>query len=111
MHLEVMFIEAKKALQSGAADCNQQLLFHGTGTEGVEGIPKNGFRLPAWSEDNMFGQGVYFATDSSKSAQNLYTKGSNCLLLCDVLMGTTCTVPGLEAKHPLAKHVQKSSKG
>ncbi len=35
----------------------------------------------------MFGQGIYFATDSSKSGQEIYTKGSHKLLLCDVLIG------------------------
>lgn len=37
----------------------------------------------------MFGKGLYFATDSSKSAQNVYTKGSEKLLLCNVLLGKT----------------------
>ncbi|KAJ1495014.1 hypothetical protein T484DRAFT_2272450 [Baffinella frigidus] len=76
--LERRFLEAKMRLQSGVADdrCGTQHLFHGTGVEGVEGIPKSGFRLPGKSEDNMFGQGVYFATDSSKSAQSMYTKTS-----------------------------------
>ena len=45
--------------------------FHGTGREGVEGIPKTGFRLP--NSPGMFGKGVYFATDSSKSSQEIYS--------------------------------------
>ena len=40
----------------------------------------------------MFGQGIYFATDSSKSGQEIYTKGSQKLLLCDVLTGKCKTV-------------------
>jgi len=63
--------------------------FHGTGKEGNENIPKDGFRLPGppphGTRGGMYGQGIYFATDSSKSAQEIYTKGSNKLLLCDVL--------------------------
>ena len=35
----------------------------------------------------MYGQGIYFATDSSKSAQKIYTKGSQKLLLCQVILG------------------------
>lgn len=35
----------------------------------------------------MYGQGIYFATDSSKSAREIYTQGSNKLLLCNVLIG------------------------
>ena len=62
--------------------------FHGTGEDGVQNICfGNGFRLPDISKNNMFGQGVYFASDSSKSAQKIYTKDSNKLLLCNVLLG------------------------
>jgi len=109
--LEEKFLAAKLRLKSGVLDPKMQSLFHGTGPEGVEGIPKTGFRLPAWSEDNMFGQAVYFATDSSKSFQHIYTKGSGCLLLCDVLLGNSCQIAGLETSHPLNGHVKKSSKG
>ena len=35
----------------------------------------------------MYGRGIYFATNSSKSAQEIYTKQSNTLLLCKVLLG------------------------
>ena len=59
--------------------------FHGTDNAGVEGITTNGFRLPEAA--GMYGAGVYFATDSSKSAQERYTKGSKKLLLCKVLLG------------------------
>ena len=58
----------------------------------------------------MFGQGAYFATDASKSAQDIYTKGSSCLILCDVLLGKACEVAGLESRHPLHKHVKMSKK-
>jgi len=109
--LESAFLEAKKGLKSGAVNCNLQRLFHGTGAEGVEGIPRTGFRLPARSEENMFGMAVYFATDSSKSFQSMYTKGSGCLLLCDVLLGNACEIAGLGSWHPLTTHVKKSSKG
>ncbi|KAJ1488912.1 hypothetical protein T484DRAFT_1781991 [Baffinella frigidus] len=110
--LEKLFLEAKMRLRSGVADdrCGMMQLFHGTGVEGVKGIPLNGFRLPGKSEDNMFGQGVYFATDSSKSAQSMYTKDSRCLILCDVLLGKTCAVEALKQQHPLSKHVKTSSK-
>ena len=32
---------------------------------------------------------MYLATDSSKSAQEIYTKGSKKLLLCDVFLGNS----------------------
>ncbi|XP_028414049.1 uncharacterized protein LOC114537109 [Dendronephthya gigantea] len=40
----------------------------------------------------MYGQGIYFATDSSKSAREIYTKGSQKLLLCQVILGKSMTV-------------------
>lgn len=55
------------------------LLYTGTTKEAIEGILTQGFRLP--NHDNgMYGKGVYFASDSSKSAQKIYTKGRNCNL-------------------------------
>jgi hypothetical protein len=90
-----------------------KFLFHGTSVEGVNGITANGFRLPERNEDNMFGSGVYFATDSTKSAQELYTKDSKMLLLCEVRIGKSCCVEGLALtapKHPLSVHVKTSSR-
>ena len=63
------------------------LKFHGTSIEGVQGITKNGFRLP--TNPGMYGKGIYLATDSSKSAQEIYTKGSKRLLLCHVFLGNS----------------------
>ncbi|KAI5066362.1 hypothetical protein GOP47_0018986 [Adiantum capillus-veneris] len=83
--LQLNFLQA----QRDSIDVLQptQLLFHGTNDEGIKGITTDGFRLPPPHKNNMFGRGVYFATDSSKSAHQLYTKGSNKLLLCEVLIG------------------------
>ena len=61
------------------------MLFHGTSVEAAENIIAKGFKLPKTA--GMFGKGIYFATDSSKSAQDMYTKGSNLLLLCEVNLG------------------------
>ena len=69
--------------------------FHGTDDNGVKGITKDGFRMPdpnpPPSKRGMYGQGIYFATDSSKSAQAIYTKGSQKLLLCQVILGKSKT--------------------
>ena len=65
------------------------LKFHGTSADAVDSIVKDGFRI---GSAGMYGAGVYFATDSSKSAQRLYTKGSNQLLLCEILLGRSKTV-------------------
>jgi hypothetical protein len=106
--LEVEWLEARLKLHDPSQPAEQ--LFHGTSAEGVEGITQHGFRLPPRTSANMFGQGVYFATDSTKSAQELYTKGSRRLLLCDVLMGRACTVEALDARrypdHPLGRFMK-----
>jgi hypothetical protein len=41
----------------------------------------------------------------------MYTKGSNELIFCDVLLGHVCEVPGLTAQQALSKYVKKSKKG
>uniref|UniRef100_A0A1I8JQJ4 PARP catalytic domain-containing protein n=1 Tax=Macrostomum lignano TaxID=282301 RepID=A0A1I8JQJ4_9PLAT len=49
--------------------------------------------LPSLPQNpGMFGAGIYFASDASKSAQELYTKGSRTLLLCEVLLGRSLRV-------------------
>ena len=47
--------------------------FHGTSKDAIDRIIKDGFLMP--KSPGMFGTGIYFATDSSKSAQEIYTKG------------------------------------
>eukprot|EP00052_Salpingoeca_macrocollata_P028388 m.274677 g.274677 ORF g.274677 m.274677 type:complete len:966 (+) comp22858_c1_seq4:1359-4256(+) len=106
--LEKKWLEARKKLR--APETSPQLLFHGTGA--AQKIAQSGFQLPKPSDRNMFGQGVYFATDSSKSAQPMYTKGSNELLLCDVLLGKMCTMAGLvNPEGPLAEHIKPGHQG
>ena len=110
--LEEKFLAAKASkLCCPSRDCVVMQLFHGTGLAGVQGIPETGFQLPERSKKKMFGQGIYFATDSSKSAQQMYTKGSNCLLLCDVLLGRSCCVKGVPSDHPLKRHVKSAASG
>ena len=68
-----------------------QRKFHGTTADAAESIVKTGFRLPSPKPGRppMFGQGVYFASNSSKSAQTIYTKTSKhaTLLVCNVYLG------------------------
>lgn len=82
-------------------------LFHGTSADAARLIAESGFNLPARKPDNMFGQGIYLATDSSKSAQEIYTKGTNTVILCDVLLGKYCTIKGLTTQHPLRSFVKR----
>lgn len=93
--LQLKFVETQRDLIWPMAPT--QLLFHGTSDDGIQGIVEKGFQLPSVDKRNMFGQGIYFATDSSKSAQKIYTKGSNKLLLCEVLLGRTLMVQRAQA--------------
>ena len=51
--LEEKFLRAKMDLKSGALYPNMQQLWHGSGVQGVDGIPRSGFRIPDWSDSNM----------------------------------------------------------
>eukprot|EP00961_Rhodomonas_salina_P294831 3934898-Rhodomonas_salina.1 len=82
------FCEVAKDLQDPT---NKALKFHGCDANAAASIMDEGFRLPSHNR-NMYGKGVYFASDSSKSAQDIYTKGSNMLLVCEVLLGKPWTV-------------------
>ena len=99
-NLEKRFVAA----QSKCSGKYIALKFHGTGKEGVEKIPQEGFKiLSSARRPPMFGHGIYFATDSSKSAQDIYTKGSNKLLLCEVLLGNAKTVLSADPSLTLEK--------
>ena len=88
--LEQNWLEARSGLFDPVRDDERK--FHGTDDEAIKNICfGEGFRLPAESNNNMFGQGIYFASNSSKSAQDKYLKGSNKLLLCKVLLGKSLT--------------------
>ena len=82
------------------------LKFHGTSIAGVQGITKEGFRLP--TSPGMYGKGIYLATDSSKSAQKIYTKGSNTLLLCDVFLGNSYQFQGSNDRNKFCHDEQVS---
>ena len=88
LELEIGWLEAKTKLFDPTR-CD--LKFHGTTVEACNNIIKSGFKLPS-ATGQMFGPGIYFASDSSKSAQEVYTKGSNMLLVCEVLLGKAKTV-------------------
>ena len=77
--LEKQF-ETRKSKQF---DARTVMKFHGTSLASLYHIISEGFKIPASA--GMFGKGIYFATDSSKSAQ--YTGSSHKLLFCEVLVG------------------------
>ncbi|PAA77479.1 hypothetical protein BOX15_Mlig023173g1 [Macrostomum lignano] len=73
-------------------NCSPELLIHGTSGSSAESIIKDGFRI---GSKGMFGAGIYFATDTTKSAQYCKESGVKTLLLCEVVLGKTmlCKAP------------------
>ena len=47
----------------------------------------------------------------TKSANPLYTKGSNRLLVCDTLLGKACAIEGWSKDFPLKMHMKTSTTG
>lgn len=92
--------EAYKA-EKNISGSGVKLLYHGTKTENVYSIMKTGLCLNpnASVTGKMFGQGIYFASDSRKSANyadikgSIWRKGSSndvgVLLVCSVALGNT----------------------
>jgi len=70
---------------------NRQLLWHGTRVENIVGILSSSFMLNpnAQITGKMFGNGIYFANSSSKSANYVHTnsEGVGFMLLCEVALG------------------------
>ena len=97
----------KKKFEAAKTRCSGRytaLKFHGTGDEGIKNIPKEGFWDPKQhSKTGMFGKGIYFSTNSSKSGQYVYTKGSNKILVCEVLLGKSKVVQGSDSSLTLEK--------
>ena len=96
LSLEIKFQKRKLILNGIQTESK----FHGTAAADM--IVEKGFRLPKPNKQ-MYGPGIYFASDSSKSAQEMYTKGSNTLLLCDVLLGRSLTVTSAQPDITLQK--------
>ena len=70
-------------------------VYHGTGEDSLLSICKNGFdpdhassRGGGNSVDapKMFGQGLYLASNATKSSQMRYTKGCDKLLVCECVL-------------------------
>ena len=109
LELERKFEAAKSRASGDYIDTK----FHGTSDDGVKGIVRKGFKMPEANprppkKRGMYGQGIYFATDSSKSARSIYTKGSQKLLLCQVILGNSMTVD--KADNTLNKKKLQSNK-
>jgi hypothetical protein len=96
-----------KAFKAAPGAFNRLELWHGTKYGFVTSILHAGFQLPS-HKLGMFGAGLYFAKDSSKSWQYSLKHGSNVIILCNVALGTPKQVLGADheicLKSLLPKH-------
>lgn len=70
-------------------NANEKYLWHGTSYNSIKIIIKDGFDERVCSLNGMFGAGIYFAEDSSKSDQYIesHSDGYSYILLCRVMLG------------------------
>lgn len=69
---------------------NRQLIWHGSGMANYVGILSTGLRINAGNvvkTGSMFGNGLYFANCSTKSAQYMRATDVGIMLLCEVALG------------------------
>lgn len=69
---------------------NRQLLWHGSGIANYVGILSTGLRINPGNvlkTGSMFGNGLYFANCSTKSAQYMRATDVGIMLLCEVALG------------------------
>jgi poly [ADP-ribose] polymerase len=98
--------------ETGKVIGNVQELWHGTRAGNLLSILKSGFVIPAANAAHctgrMFGNGVYFSDQSTKSLNYAYgywqgTREDNCFMfLCDVAMGKSYTPKSYAEKLPMA---------
>lgn len=120
-HLDVKRVFAVEVGQMHRAFANEgckvgnvQELWHGTKASNLLSILKSGFYIPPtnapYVTGRMFGNGVYFSDQSTKSLNYAYgywdgKRQDNCFMfLCDVAMGKSYTPPGPSSNLPMPGH-------
>jgi len=81
---------------------NNRLLFHGTASKNLRHILGQGLKVPvSYTNGWMFGRGIYFADQSTKSGQYCYSQSGNlkAMFVCDVKLGKSET-PRMAVKEP-----------
>jgi len=74
---------------------NEVFLWHGTGSTAMETILRRGFdERVASVSGNLYGSGLYFASQSCKSLQYASRGTERCLILCRVLLGNVFYATG-----------------
>lgn len=75
---------------------NIKIKFHGTKVESAAQILEKGFVIP--EKAGVYGRGIYFATDSTKSAIYTHKKKLGILLVCEVALGQIWTLDSRNKK-------------
>mmetsp|Transcript_125158 Transcript_125158/g.279213 ORF Transcript_125158/g.279213 Transcript_125158/m.279213 type:complete len:782 (-) Transcript_125158:165-2510(-) len=74
-------------------DLNERLVFHGTTKDKLPAILKGGFD-ERFAATGLYGDGVYFAEESCKSAQYCKDVGERCMILARVVLGSPSIATG-----------------
>lgn len=94
--LHVQYLAKKTQLQKQNPGLeNERILWHGTAPGAIENINNYGFNRSYCGKNGIaYGDGVYFAVDSSYPLSRLYSPpdsaGRRYLYLCNVLVGHSC---------------------
>ena len=105
--------DTKEAWIKAGKDLNEQELWHGTKKQNIISIMKNGMIIPPANASHctgrMFGSGLYFSDQSTKSLNYAYgwwsgTRDNNCyMFLSKVLMGKSYTPKGWSGCNSIPK--------
>jgi len=73
-----------------SAAANTHYLLHGTDSQNLESIARNGLKMQYSRATGTFGQGIYFTESSCKAKQygdGTTSGGKGCILICRVVLG------------------------
>jgi len=84
--LRLAYEKRKQELENNGCPSDEIYAFHGTSTQAIQQIIQNGFRADH-QINNAYGKGTYFAEDPVVSISYSSGKGSNQMLLCNLLLG------------------------
>lgn len=85
----LLYEAKKKSMMSKGIVLNETILYHGTPEQNIPSITSEGFSLAfigkTTGNDGYYGKGIYFTTNLEIA--NMYSRESNKILKCRVLLG------------------------
>merc|ERR1719427_189869 len=83
------FSAKQEEFQKAGKNSKPLMIFHGTPGQNIDSIVRNNFSVEKIANGRVYGDGVYFSECPEISIK--YSAGTNQLLLCQVLLGSTTT--------------------